>query len=424
MAFRVSNVAEGVVLALDAMRASKLRSALTILGVVIGVTTVMVMASLVNGIQTQIFASVENASPQTFYVVRFFSSIPLNPDRLPPEVRARKVLDEDDAEALRRSDQIRYAGLMVQVQQKIEVAGIQSQGLMIYGADNSYLEIQGGSLLAGRFFSQSELKSGRPVRIEVDDEAWAVLKREAVQRRVWLVWWLGDLVRIGGVSFTVIGIYAKPDNIFQPPGASDGGIVPFRAAKQNFRYDETNSLFIAVLAQRGISLPVAKDAAIATLRRARGHRPAAANSFDVITQDQILDTITSLTSAFFLVMIALSSVALLVGGIGVMAIMMVSVTDRTHEIGLRKALGATRNEILWQFLVEAATLTGVGGILGIVVGLLIGELLKAVLALDSGAPLWSAVVAVTASVGIGLVFGMIPAGRAARMDPVEALRHE
>ncbi|MDX2263054.1 MAG: ABC transporter permease [Gemmatimonadales bacterium] len=415
MAFRISNVAEGVVLALDAMRASKLRSALTILGVVIGVTTVMVMASLVNGIQTQIFASVENASPQTFYVVRFFSSIPLNPDRLPPEVRARKVLDEADAEALRRSDQLRYAGLMVQVQQKIEVAGIQSQGLMIYGADNSYLEIQGGSLLAGRFFSQSELKSGRPV---------VVLEQEVAERLFGRTDPLGDLVRIGGVSFTVIGIYAKPDNIFQPPGASDGGIVPFRAAKQNFRYDETNSLFIAVLAQRGVSVPVAKDAAIATLRRARGHRPSVPNSFDVITQDQILDTITSLTSAFFLVMIALSSVALLVGGIGVMAIMMVSVTDRTHEIGLRKALGATKNEILWQFLVEAATLTGVGGLLGIIIGLLIGELLKAVLALDSGAPLWSAVVAVTASVGIGLVFGMIPAGRAARMDPVEALRHE
>ena len=144
MAFRVGNVFEGVLQALDAMRGAKLRSGLTILGVVIGVTTVMVMASLVNGIQTQIFASVENASPQTFYVVRFFSSVPLNPDRLPPEVKARKVLDEDDAVALRRSEQIRYAGLMVQVQQKIEFDGIRSQGLMIYGADNSYLEIQGG----------------------------------------------------------------------------------------------------------------------------------------------------------------------------------------------------------------------------------------------------------------------------------------
>jgi putative ABC transport system permease protein len=123
-------------------------------------------------------------------------------------------------------------------------------------------------------------------------------------------------------------------------------------------------------------------------------------------------------------MIALSSVALLVGGIGVMAIMMVSVTDRTHEIGLRKAVGATRREVLWQFLVEAATLTGFGGLLGIGVGLLGGAVLKNALNLQSGPPLWSAVVAVSASVGIGLVFGMIPALRAARMDPVEALRYE
>ncbi len=123
-------------------------------------------------------------------------------------------------------------------------------------------------------------------------------------------------------------------------------------------------------------------------------------------------------------MVALSGVALLVGGIGVMAIMMVSVTDRTHEIGLRKALGATRREILLQFLVEAATLTLVGGLLGILVGLGLGEVLKRVLDLQSSVPLWSAVLATVVSVGIGLVFGMYPANKAARMDPVEALRHE
>ena len=148
------------------------------------------------------------------------------------------------------------------------------------------------------------------------------------------------------------------------------------------------------------------------------------NSFDFITQDQILDVMNALTSVFFLVMTAISSVALLVGGIGVMAIMMVSVTDRTREIGLRMACGATRREILWQFLVEAATLTLIGGLIGILFGLTLGEGVKRLLGMESGVPLWSAVLATLVSIGIGLVFGILPANRAARMDPVEALRHE
>ncbi len=235
---------------------------------------------------------------------------------------------------------------------------------------------------------------------------------------------LGKVVRVGGRSFTVIGVFARPDNIFQPPGQTDGGVAPFRAIKQLFPYDDTNALFIVVLAKRGVDLDLAKDATIAALRRIRGIKPDMPNSFDVLTQDQILGVVDKLTSAFFLVMIALSSVALLVGGIGVMAIMMVSVTDRTREIGLRKALGATHGEILWQFLVEAATLTATGGLLGIVIGVLAGEGLKALLHIEAAPPLWSAVVATGVSVMIGLVFGIVPANRAARMDPVEALRYE
>jgi putative ABC transport system permease protein len=168
----------------------------------------------------------------------------------------------------------------------------------------------------------------------------------------------------------------------------------------------------------------AQDLATVALRQARGLRPAQPNTFDILTQDQILGLVNNLTSVFFLVMIALSGVALLVGGIGVMAIMMVSVTDRTHEIGLRKAVGATRRDILWQFLVEAATLTLIGGLLGVVMGLTSGELLKVALGIEARVPIWSAVVATAVSICIGLVFGLIPANRASRMDPVEALRHE
>lgn len=160
------------------------------------------------------------------------------------------------------------------------------------------------------------------------------------------------------------------------------------------------------------------------LRELRRLRPADGSTFDLITQDQILDTFNNMTGIFFLVMIVLSGVALLVGGIGVMAIMTVSVTSRTREIGVRKALGASRRDILLQFLVEASTLTGIGGVLGIVVGLLFGRLVSLAMNIDAPVPLLLTVVAVMVSVTIGMVFGMIPARRAAAMDPIAALRHE
>ncbi len=415
MNLRVRNIGEGVLLAIDAMRTNKLRSALTVLGVVIGVTTVMMMASLVEGIRSQIFATIETASPETFYVIRFFSSTPLNPQNLPAEVRARPVVNERDAAAIARLPEIAHAGLWVQVQQRMDYYGVHSQTLIIWGADDNYLDVQGGNLLEGRWFSKAELNAGEQVMViasDVADHLFGSLDP------------LGKVVRVGGRSFTIIGVFARPDNIFQPPGQTDGGVAPFRAIKQLFHYDDTNALFIVVLAKRGVDLDIAKDATIAALRRVRGLKPGAPNSFDVLTQDQILGVVDKLTSAFFLVMIALSSVALLVGGIGVMAIMMVSVTDRTREIGVRKALGATHGEILWQFLVEAATLTATGGLLGILVGILAGEGLKALLHIEAAPPLWSAVVATGVSIMIGLVFGIVPANRAARMDPVEALRYE
>ena len=410
----IRNVGEGIAIAFDSLRANKLRSGLTILGVVIGVTTVMAIASMVQGIRTQIFNAIETAGPSVFYIVRIFSNTPLNPDNLPYEVRIRPVLSRTDAEAVARVPQVAYAGMWVQMFLRMEYQGTRTQTITVFGADDHYMDIQGGTLLRGRFFTKGELSG---------DEVM-VIETEGADRLFGDVDPIGHYVRVGTKALRVIGIYQKPDNIFEPPGQEIGGVIPFETARQNYRYDETNNLFIAVRPQPGRDPAAVRDLATVALRRVRNLRPGLPNSFDLITQDQILDVVGKFTSYFFLAMVSLSSVALLVGGIGVMAIMMVSVTDRTREIGLRKALGATRREILWQFLVEAATLTLAGGLMGIVFGLGAGELMKAALDLRSGVPLWSAGLACAVSIGIGLVFGLYPANRAARMDPVEALRHE
>jgi putative ABC transport system permease protein len=409
------NIRNNVSIAIDTLRANKLRSGLTILGVVMGVSTVMAMAAIVQGIKEQIVRTIEIAGPTTFYVVKVFSQTPINPDRLPAWIRIRPNLSDAEARRIQALPEVSYAAIWGQTQGRLEYNGIRTQNLLINGADDRFVEIQGGELVEGRWFTRPEMVSGASVVVLEEDAARKVFGAESM---------LDKLVHLGGRPMRVIGIYQKAGNNFEPPGQEIGAIIPYATLDHQFFLDKTNAVFIPVKPRKGVSAADAQEAVTIALREMRNLRPAEKNTFDLITQDQILDTFNKISGVFFLVMIVLSSVGLMVGGIGVMAIMMVSVTNRTREIGVRKAVGATQREILLQFLVESATLTGIGGMIGILVGLALGRLITTFMNIDAGVPILLTVIAVTVSVGIGIVFGMIPARRAARLDPIEALRYE
>jgi putative ABC transport system permease protein len=410
-----SQFRENISSALDSIALAKGRSGLTVLGVVIGVSTVMAMATIVAGVRDQIVDTIEIAGPTTFYVIKVFSQTPVNPQNLPAWIRIRPDLTPEDADRIAKLPEIRYASIWGQIQARMEYAGTRTNVGVLMGADDGYPEIYGGELSDGRWFTHSELLSGAPV---------IVLSVDVARKLFGSIQPIDKWIRVGGRPMRVTGLYQAAANIFQPPGQEIHGIVPYRTLDRRFTIDKTNALFIPVKPRAGVTISDAQEAVTIAMREQRRLRPADHNNFDMMTQDQILDTFNKITGVFFLVMIVLSSVGLLVGGIGVMAVMMISVTDRTREIGIRKAVGATRRDILQQFLIEAAALTGAGGVIGIAFGLALGKVASSFLNVHGTTPINLTLLAVAVSVGIGLVFGVLPARRAARLDPIESLRYE
>jgi len=411
----VDRLRENLWSAVDSLNAAKGRSGLTVLGVVIGVSTVMAMATIVSGIRDQIVETIEIAGPTTFYVLRAFSQTPINPQDLPAWIRNRPELKPEEAELIQKLPEIKYAAIWGQINNKVEFGGAHTGIGVVIGADDGYSEIYGGDLTQGRWFTHTE---------EVSGAALTVLSVDVATKLFGAIQPIDKVVRIGGRPFKVIGIYQAAANIFQPPGQSTHAIIPYRAMDHQFYIDKTNAAFIPVKPRIGVTVTAAEEAVTIALREYRRLRPADHDSFDLITQDQILDAFKKITGVFFLVMVSLSSVALLVGGIGVMAVMMISVTDRTREIGIRKAVGATRRDILQQFLIEASALTGTGGLIGVVIGLLAGRLASLAMNVHGTTPVNLTLAAVAVSVGIGLIFGVLPARRAASLDPIESLRYE
>ena len=415
-ALRVADqLGENLSSALGSIAVAKGRSGLTVLGVVIGVAMVMAVATIVSGIRDQIVDTIEIAGPTTFYVLKVWSQTPVNPQNLPAWIRIRPDLTTDDAERVAKLPEIKYASIWGQIQNRMEYAGTRTNIGVVMGADEGYPEIYGGELTDGRWFTRSEQLSGAPA---------IVLSTNVALKLFGAIQPIDKWIRVGGRPMRVIGVYQEAANIFQPPGQEVHGIMPYRTMDRSYTLDKTNAVFIPVKPRPGVTVSAAEEAVTIALREARRLRPADHSNFDLITQDQILDTFNKITGVFFLVMLVLSGVGLLVGGIGVMAVMMISVTDRTREIGIRKAVGATRGDILQQFLIEAAALTGAGGVIGVAAGLALGKVASSLLNVHGTTPIDLTLIAVAVSVGIGLVFGVLPARRAAQLDPIESLRYE
>jgi putative ABC transport system permease protein len=418
---RVAQALEGVAIAVDAMRANRARAALTIMGVALGVFVVVALSAVVHGINESFARDVEAAGPTSFFIYRRpisgFNACDGTDDTCPWRRNPSITIDEANAiatlPAIYAVTSHTASGATFRYKDR-EV----NTGMEIYTPN--WIDVDGGDIYPGRSFTYAENETAARVVIVNDALAGKLFgQSDPIDKKI----------TINGVPFTVIGLYHYTASPMGTPTSAGGGdqpkaILSWEAARRRLGFwMRGNNLVVKPLETATVDEAI--DEITALLRSRRGLRPSQPNNFEIVTQDRLMDIYNQLFGTFFVVGLALSSVGLLVGGVGVVAIMMISVTERTREIGVRKALGATRGVILWQFLVEAVTLTGAGASVGLVLGIGLASFVSwAWPAIPASTPPAAIAAALAVSAVTGVLFGLLPAARAAGLDPVAALRYE
>jgi ABC-type antimicrobial peptide transport system permease subunit len=411
---RGGNLRENLLLALDTLRTHKFRSLLTILGVLIGTMTVICVASIFKGLDQQMVEAMEGFGTRSLFIFKFEPGINFHLTR---EERLRKPLTYENAMAIKEQcPSVEAVGVEIVTMGPPAVAkykGLEMVDTIYRGATAEHVRNINAELRDGRLYTDVDDLHRRDVAVIGDDVVTRFFEGEDP---------IGKVIQVGGHSFEVIGTLAKR-KAFPGNNSNDGVIfVPYFTYKK--LYPKVKENFITAVALPG-KIDQAKDEITALLRRLRNNKPSEPDSFGIATAQSIIEQFRDIMSMVVLITVVVSSIGLLVGGIGVMNIMLVSVTERTREIGVRKAVGARRSDITWQFLLEAMTLTGTGGLLGILLAVLISALIRALVPdLPSTVPIWAVLAGFLVSVSVGLFFGMWPAVKASRLDPIVALRHE